>query len=203
MALDPEFVISRMKHLHLSKKELSDRCGFSRVTLDKILKGGEVNASTVEQLSKGLELEVGKLYNKDGSESSPKTVNALMRPHYLEGASAGSLNIVDSKSDHDMRPVNPGLPDYDYTIKVVGDSMEPEFRTNDIVACRNLDRGDFIRDGDVYVISTRDGVVIKRLKENHDTLTCISDNPKYESFDIRKDSDIFSIGRVVGSIRYY
>lgn len=54
---------SKMKELEMSKAQLITNSGLTRVTIDKILKGGEVNVSTLEALAKGLGVKVGFFFD--------------------------------------------------------------------------------------------------------------------------------------------
>lgn len=53
----------KIDELKLSKAQLIKNSGLTRVTIDKILKGGEVNVSTLESLAKGLGVSVGFFFD--------------------------------------------------------------------------------------------------------------------------------------------
>lgn len=53
----------KIDELKLSKVQLIKNSGLTRVTIDKILKGGEVNVSTLESLAKGLGVSVGFFFD--------------------------------------------------------------------------------------------------------------------------------------------
>lgn len=53
----------KIDELKLSKAQLIKNSGLTRVTIDKILKGGEVNVSTLEALAKGLGVSVGFFFD--------------------------------------------------------------------------------------------------------------------------------------------
>lgn len=53
----------KIDELKLSKAQLIKNSGLTRVTIDKILKGGEVNISTLEALAKGLGVSVGFFFD--------------------------------------------------------------------------------------------------------------------------------------------
>lgn len=54
----------RIDELKISKAQLIKDSGLTRVTIDKILKGGEVNVSTLEALAKGLGVTVGFFFDE-------------------------------------------------------------------------------------------------------------------------------------------
>lgn len=49
----------------MTKKEIAEKCGFSRTTLDAALQGDDVKISTVEKLSSVLGVPVGEFFNDD------------------------------------------------------------------------------------------------------------------------------------------
>lgn len=53
-----------MRELNISKAQLIKNSGLTRVTIDKILKGGEVNVSSLEALAKGLGVTVGFFFDE-------------------------------------------------------------------------------------------------------------------------------------------
>lgn len=127
------------------------------------------------------------------------------RPRIPFDAAAGSLSIVTesvTESECERFPVIPRFPRYDFTIMVKGNSMEPEFQSGDEIACRLIDQSSFIQWGRPHVLDTTQGVVLKRIYNNNDTILCHSDNNLYQDFEIPK-VDILHIAIVVGSVRLY
>lgn len=53
----------KIDELKISKAQLIKVSGLTRVTIDKILKGGEVNVSTLEALANGLGVSVGFFFD--------------------------------------------------------------------------------------------------------------------------------------------
>lgn len=49
----------------MTKKEIAEKCGFSRTTLDGALQGEDVKISTVEKLSRVLGVPVGEFFDDD------------------------------------------------------------------------------------------------------------------------------------------
>lgn len=90
----------------------------------------------------------------------------------------------------------------DFMIRVKGSSMYPKYNSGDIVACRKIPVNTFIQWNKVYVLDTVQGAMIKRLhkSDQQGALKCISDNEKYEPFDISLE-EIYSLAVVVGVIR--
>lgn len=129
------------------------------------------------------------------------SVKTLPRIPY--DAAAGSLtNAVDGVTSLqcEQAPVVSAFPRYDFTIRVTGRSMEPMYFSGDEVACLRINESRFLQWGRVHVLDTAQGVIIKRIYENGDSIRCASFNPEYPDFNVPKD-EIFSYNLVVGALR--
>lgn len=127
------------------------------------------------------------------------------RPRIPLDAAAGALSVIAhsvTEAQCERLPIISRFPQYDFTIMVKGDSMEPEFCSGDEIACRFIDEPSFIQWGRPHVLDTNQGVVLKRIYNRSDAILCKSDNHDYEDFEIPKE-DIFHIALVVGSVRLY
>lgn len=125
------------------------------------------------------------------------------RPRIPYTAAAGSLtNAMEgiTASQCERMPRITIFPDYDFTIILKGDSMEPKYEGGDEVACKRIDNTSFIQWGKPHVLDTAQGIIIKRIYENGDKIRCVSYNPEYPDFSIDK-SEIYSISLVVGLVR--
>jgi phage repressor protein C with HTH and peptisase S24 domain len=107
-------------------------------------------------------------------------------PHIPYEVSAGGVGIslgAVSLNDCEMFAPITNLGRYDFTIDVHGDSMEPELRSGDILACRWADVNS-IDSTKYYVLDTDGGAVVKSLEDKGATIVCTSLNKKYEQFFI-------------------
>lgn len=124
-------------------------------------------------------------------------------PRIPYDAAAGSLtDMVEGVTEYGCEriPVISAFPKYDFTIRVTGRSMEPYYFSGDEVACLRINESQFIQWGRVHVLDTTQGVVIKRIYENGDSIRCASFNPEYPDFNVPKE-DIRSYNLVVGALR--
>lgn len=121
------------------------------------------------------------------------------RPRLVQTAAAGCLT-EQLEVTTERYPVIRQLPDYDFTIKVSGDSMEPEIKSGDELACVDVSKESFIQWGKIHVLSTRQGIVVKRIYQEPQAVRCESDNPRYSPFSVPLE-DIFNICLVVGLLR--
>jgi phage repressor protein C with HTH and peptisase S24 domain len=98
------------------------------------------------------------------------------------------------------------VPDFnnqvDFMIRVKGSSMYPKYSSGDVVACKKIPTQTFFQWNKVYVMDTVQGPLVKRIAKsaNEECVTCVSENPKYEPFDLPK-SEIRSLSIVLGVIR--
>lgn len=95
------------------------------------------------------------------------------RPRIPLDAAAGALSVIIqsvSEAQCERLPIISRFPQYDFTIMVKGDSMEPEFHSGDEIACRFIDEPSFIQWGRPHVLDTSQGVVLKRIYDRHDTI---------------------------------
>lgn len=91
----------------------------------------------------------------------------------------------------------------EFIIRLQGDSMIPEHKNGDMVACKSIANRDLIQWGRVYVLDTIDGPMCKRIFKGSvdNTYSLVSDNREnYPPFEIdrRHVRKIFS---VLGHIR--
>lgn len=87
----------KIDELKLSKVQLIKNSGLTRVTIDKILKGGEVNVSTLEALAKGLGVSVGFFFD-DVEEING---NAISGDGGASAISHGHASVGQNQIEHD------------------------------------------------------------------------------------------------------
>lgn len=91
----------------------------------------------------------------------------------------------------------------DFLIRVEGDSMYPRYHNGEILAVKIIKDPTFFQWGKVYVLSTSQGCIVKRLfpdPENDLAIVCHSENTQmYPDYRITK-ADIINVGIVVGHI---
>lgn len=125
------------------------------------------------------------------------------RPRIPYTAAAGSLTSAVEGITADQCEQIPRInifPEYDFTIIIKGDSMEPKYEGGDEVACKRIDSTSFIQWGKVHVLDTAQGILIKRTYEDGEKIRCVSYNPEYPDFSIDKN-EIYSMSLVVGLVR--
>lgn len=124
------------------------------------------------------------------------------RPHFEAKASAGFMSGESRpEMSPEMRAAIVDMPDYDFTIEVTGDSMEPEIRSGDILACRRCTDSLNPPMRRICVLDLREGPVAKIISSvNSDSVTLHSLNPRYRDYEV-PFADILGVAAVIGVIR--
>lgn len=194
----------------LTAKQFEQIVGLSNGAFSKL--SDSTRKSTIDRISKAFpELNTEWLITGRGEMLNEKENNILKssidrkdtRPRIPYDAAAGTLtDTVEGITEYQCEevPVISVFPKYDFTIRVVGRSMEPEYFSGDEVACLKVNEKRFLQWGRVHVLDTTQGVVIKRIYDNGDSVICRSYNPEFPDFIVPKE-DIRSYNLVVGSLR--
>lgn len=132
--------------------------------------------------------------------SNPQEGIPLIPASAMAGALLGFQEIDHSELTFYTIPSFRGA---EYLISISGDSMIPNYRSGDLVACRNVPLNNiFFQWGKTYVLDTEQGALIKRVEhaEEEDSVLLVSENPKYKPFSI-PISEIYHVAMIIGLIR--
>lgn len=105
-------------------------------------------------------------------------------------AMGGSLMGFDQEGvpRNECEKIISPIADIDWVVPVCGDSMEPEYPNGSRVYVRKINPGDFIPWGNVFVIDTTNGLLLKIVTESakEGCIRCESLNPsqRYKPFDV-------------------
>lgn len=205
-----ERLIAFIKEKGLSQSRFEKSVGLSNGFVNNILKG--IGADKLQKIlcvypdlnSIWLLTGEGEMLKKDSEKPSHfGDLKKNTRPRIPYDAAAGTLTeTIEGVTEYQCEevPVISAFPRYDFTIRVVGRSMEPEYFAGDEVACLRVNEKRFLQWGRVHVLDTTQGVIIKRIYDAGDCIVCRSYNPEFPDFLIPKE-DIRSYNLVVGSLR--
>ncbi|WP_288006566.1 S24 family peptidase [Thermonema sp.] len=89
----------------------------------------------------------------------------------------------------------------DFAVPVSGESMHPYYRAGDIIACKIIKDASFFQWGRVYLLNTRQGLMLKRIYPgSNGNVRCVSYNSDYPPFELPQE-DILSVAVVVALVR--
>ena len=142
------------------------------------------------------------LLKGEGDVAAP---DRTMRPHYEATAAAGFMSGLADPEPGTLRPRIPDMPSYDFTIDARGESMEPKIKSGDTLLCRLAEDRANPPIGEVCVIDSKDGAVVKVLaaaSESGRTLTLHSLNPAYRDYAVDA-AEVSHIAVVVALLRKF
>jgi SOS-response transcriptional repressor LexA len=139
---------------------------------------------------------------RDGKGEMLKIPESDTRPRVDLYATGGGNEALDgvTLAQCEQIPVVPLFPRYDFTMRITGESMLPYLHPGDEVACLQINEPTFLQWGRIHVLSTSQGIVIKKIFDADGGIRCVSFNPDYPDFTIPKQ-EIYSYNLVVGLIR--
>lgn len=130
-------------------------------------------------------------------EAAPKVEYGREVPLVPLCAHAGSLAMFsDSARRDECELIVSPLRDIDMALTVAGESMTPDIPNGSIILVKRIYEQAFIEWGKIYVMDTRNGIVVKILTPatRPGYVRCVSANPdaRYAPFDVNLD-DVFGI----------
>lgn len=185
------------------RQDLADAIDLQKANMSRAFKGDShyCTIGIMKRIADAFPDVISREYMEHGIGEVAKKQGV---PHIPYEVSAGGVGIslgAVSLNDCEMFAPITNLGRYDFTIDVHGDSMEPELRSGDILACRWADVNS-IDSTKFYVLDTDGGAVVKNLEDKGATIVCTSLNKKYEQFSVTKH-DALRIALVVGVMRKY
>lgn len=133
--------------------------------------------------SSKIELSIGE-YRED--EIPDKYMTRLV-PMAAMGGSLVGFEEEGVRREDCERVISP-VAGADWAVPVCGDSMEPEYPNGSRVFVKQINPGDFIQWGNVFVLDTTNGLIIKMVMQSDkkDCVKCVSLNPsgRYQPFDV-------------------
>jgi len=192
----------------LTQEQFANKLGIDQSNLSKILKGQRTTGKNIQKvICSTFNVNPNWLDKGEGDkylEQNPIRAGLPLLPYNaMAGALSGSgLSAMAYECEH---YVVPAFSNADFLVRVQGDSMMPKYYSGDIVACKKVSMSKlFFQWGKTYVISTNQGVLIKRIdpgKEN-DCVSIVSYNKEYQTFQLpMAEINKEGLALVVGLIR--
>lgn len=148
---------------------------------------------------------VGTMFKKDDlPKATPSNQSNNGIPLIPLSAMAGALTDEASILEYECeRYIVPAFKGADFLIPIKGNSMYPTYLSGDIVACQKIPlKSLFFQWNKPYVLDTKQGALIKRIKpgSDKDHILIVSDNKEYDPFEL-PCSEINAVALVLGLIR--
>ena len=185
---------------NISMAEFSRRIGVSPAYITSMRKS--IQPDKVERIKEEFpDLDIDWLLT--GIKDSPPPLVADTRPRIENQYAAGGGNeALDGVTldQCEQVPVVPMFPNYTFTMRVTGESMQPYINPGDEVACLKIEESSFLQWGRIHVLFTSQGVMVKRIFDEGDGIRCVSINDAFPDFVIPK-KEIYSFNLVIGLVR--
>ncbi len=143
-----------------------------------------------EKIKKGFQTE----HNLNHNAGIPVIPSSLFRVPEID-----IYEYVTSNPSMDRLPPVPHFQPHDVFASCPGDAMAPRLYRGYLMALRKMPNDTPIINGEIYAVDTKsNGMFVRRLVQNEDTLTFIAENKEnFPDFELPY-TDIISIFRVVG-----
>ncbi len=208
-----ESVISKIKDIisqelgakKVYDKDVAEALGLKHLSFATMKRRGRIPYKEILNFCAKRKISINWLLFDQLVESIQEETEKYTKIYYFKdiyaSAGGGALNYeedakeltIDSEILYKLGVHNPKEVE---ALNVIGDSMEPTLKNEDIVFI-NRNQKDF-RKGGIYIVSTPNGLFIKRLQfQANGMLSLISDNSSYSDELVHID-DVEVLGKVVG-----
>ncbi len=206
-----DMISKEMGNKKVFDKDVADALGINHLTFATMKNRGKIPYEEILEFCAKKKISINWLFYNQATRSLEEETNKYANIRYFGDiyASAGGGSFTDDE-EHESLLLDPHMVDMlggekqvknIDSINVLGDSMEPTFYENDMVFI-NRELKD-IKKGGVFVVSTPNGLFIKRVLLRSDgMLDLISDNSLYSVESVVADS-VEIVGKVVGSMRSF
>jgi phage repressor protein C with HTH and peptisase S24 domain len=189
--------IKRFREIrNITQQELAEKCGVSLRTVQNWEAGKSIPASTL--------LLLESMSNNESISYKPTEDlhYTYLIPQSAMGGSLVGFGVEGVVPENCEKVVSP-ISDVDFAITIYGDSMSPEYPPGCRALIKRIDPDAFIAWGNVYVLDTVNGVIIKELQPSDEEgkIVCHSQNPngRFKDFVVSMD-DVRGIYRVLACI---
>ena len=149
---------------------------------DLIRGGGETSAVPKSLLSRSADLPAGLRRRNVGLYDMPVS------------AGVGEFLADATRVEDIVIPDDPRTAEADYALRINGDSMEPKYRSGDILLIQSTDT---VEEGELGIFVLDGAGYFKKYGGDH----LISLNPKYPPIRLKDFEDVSCCGRVVGKLK--
>lgn len=191
-----------INYLMISKSEFERNCNLSNGYINGF-KGNfgadklECILNTYPELSRDwLLYGEGEMLKASSEEERTDGKEIPLLPINAIGGSLGEFSAA--VMPHECEMLLAPIKGADMAITIAGDSMFPQYPSGSVVLIKKINEKAFIEWGNVYVLDTVNGTIIKRVQpgEDESCIICESINDFYKPYKV-KLSDIMGFYRVL------
>lgn len=187
----------------LTYRDFERNCNLSNGTAARLRES--TRKSTFDRIANSCDLNINWLLTGEGEmlkgetdtfqvptdiyreDEIPARYMTRLVPMAAMGGSLVGFEEEGIRRENCERVISP-IADADWAVPVCGDSMEPEYPNGSRVFVKRINPGDFISWGNVFVLDTTNGLVIKVVVKSDmkDCVRCVSLNrsERYQPFDV-------------------
>lgn len=181
---------------NMTQQELAEKCGVTARTVQYWEQGKNIPDMV------SIYLESLEKHEEISPESKEELHYTYLLPQTAHGGSLVGFGADGVFPEYCERVISP-IADVDFAITIYGDSMMPEYPPGSRAMIKQIDPDAFIAWGNVYVLDTVNGVVVKELQpsDKEGRVVCHSHNPsgRYKDFEVNLE-DVRGIYRVLACV---
>ena len=211
------------KHLNKTQIEFCEHINITQGAYSQ-LEGDSTNISTETSISISKTYNVnlnwlltgeGEMFNLDNNqvkaEAPDKYVITNQQDSFFdaavayvnEAAQAGFIQGLNKQQVMELPQFSlPGLEKGNYfAFNIEGDSMYSTLCNGDIVITKEIKTPQLTRNGEIYVLNTAEGLLVKRIQKQETNFLISSDNSFYQqdSIDYKAVKGIYQVKRVISA----
>jgi transcriptional regulator with XRE-family HTH domain len=187
---------AEIKKQNLTAQQFAMLAGVSVDTVYKYYTMNNVDNDKIEKWSEILKISANDFMKDINLNSEPLSATLPLLPISAHGGSINYFLLAKKNCEFVTSPIC----EADCAITVTGDSMAPEYPCGSQLIIKKIDAASFLEWGKVYVLDTRNGIVIRRILKcadaNHVLCVSINPDPAFASFEI-PISDILGFYRIM------
>jgi len=217
-------ILEYIEYKEMSKYEFYKTTGITRGILDQ--QNGINESNIIKFINSFSEIQIPWLITGDGDmikSNTPKTlekqqdnsdqevrnnnISTIIAKTFMPLIPIDNLDsfLINHKAEQDANNqsnfLETAFSDADFYTRIHDPSLYPLFNSGDVIACKLIHINDFIQWNKIYLLSTNQGTIVKRILQGRDEnhLKMCSDNPKFHAFEISRD-EIKAMAIVRGGI---
>lgn len=183
----------------IEKSELVEEFNEDNTYLNRL--NNTVMQLNTDNKKKVVEYADNRLKDQIRQENKIHSITETDNTYYVDVLGAVSAGTGEWLTDeqHEEITVNNEPPEYDFALRVNGDSMIPLFSDGQIIYVNRVDNLDMVRNEQIVIAELNGDAFVKKIvfDNNRKDWQLISLNKEYKPINVTKDDDFKVVGSVV------